>query len=307
MANSLTNLTVASLLDARHQVPTYKGTAKRTLDHFPGPRVGPRRGQGIEFDDLRPYFAGDDIRHIDWNVTARANQPYTRLYREEKEQTTTVIVDLRPAMFTGSEILKAVKAGELAATTLWHANHSGDRCSAIVFSRRGIRATRPQGGHRGVLSACELISDEFSQVRNPAFTGHSEPGAPGLETLLNWLQIAGRRTGVKLLFSGLDENTSDWQLPLKACAQQQALVSIMLTDKLETSLLPEGYYRYKNEHQVSAIQLNKLSASKVNTLLQTKLEDIRSVFNDCKLPLVEFNSDGSGADLLTLLARKQII
>jgi len=145
--HSPVSLTLQSLIDARHDVVRNRSITNIGRSDFPGQRTGSRRGQGLEFIDLRQYNPSDDIRHIDWNVTARSNEPYTRLYREEREHITTVVVDLRPLMFTGSNCLRAVSAGANAARVLWQANESGDRCAAMIIHAFGIEQTRPPGSY----------------------------------------------------------------------------------------------------------------------------------------------------------------
>jgi len=198
-----TSLPLQSLIDARHQLPRSLSSKKQGRSEFPGQRISQRRGQGLEFTDLRQYTTGDDIRHIDWNVTARSNEPYTRLYREEREHTTTVVVDFRPSMFSGSQCLRAVSAGKLAASVLWHACESGDRCSAMVVSRYGQSVSRPLAGQRGALQAIELIAAEFNAVSDSA-----EHQDPPLSALLDSINKANRSGGSYVVFSGFDTNKS---------------------------------------------------------------------------------------------------
>ena len=145
------DLPLQALIDTRYDIQKSHSGNHTGGREFPGQKLAQRRGQGVEFLDLRQYVDGDDVRHIDWNVTARTNEPYTRLYRQEKEQSTVVIVDLRSVMFTGSECLRAVAAGRLAAATLWQAAHEGDRCASLVINSNGIQASRPLPGNNGVL------------------------------------------------------------------------------------------------------------------------------------------------------------
>ena len=152
------SLSLQALIDARHDVIRHRSTSVIGRSDFPGQRTGKRRGQGLEFIDLRQYNPADNIRHIDWNVTARSNEPYTRLFREEREHISTVVVDLRPLMFTGSEQLRSVSAALSAAQVLWQANESGDRCSAMVIHAFGIQQCRPMAGNKGVLRACLLYT-----------------------------------------------------------------------------------------------------------------------------------------------------
>src|ERR1700735_1742889 len=94
-------------------------------------------GRGLEIEEVRPYVAGDDPRHIDWRVTARRGRPHTKLFREERERPVWLLVDLGPAMFFGSQLqLKSMAAVRAAALLAWAAALGGDRVGAVVSNAR---------------------------------------------------------------------------------------------------------------------------------------------------------------------------
>ena len=110
MTDPVVSLNLQDLIDCRWHVASAGLPWQRGLTGIPGLLTTRRRGQGLEFDDLRQYLEGDDIRHIDWQVTARSGKPHVRLFREERERTVTVVLDLSPSMFTGTRRLRAVTA-----------------------------------------------------------------------------------------------------------------------------------------------------------------------------------------------------
>ena len=92
------------------------------------------RGRGLNFEELRDYLPGDDIRTIDWRVTARKNKPHTKVFREERERPTLIVVDQTQNMFFGSRLrLKSVAAAEVAARIAWQNLNAGDRVGGIVI------------------------------------------------------------------------------------------------------------------------------------------------------------------------------
>jgi hypothetical protein len=107
------------------------------------------RGRGLDFEELRHYQPGDDVRSIDWPVTARMPQPFVRVYTEEKDRPTTIVVDQRINMFFGTRLaMKSFTAAEAAALCAWRAVTDGDRVAGIVFDDAGIhhhRAERSRG------------------------------------------------------------------------------------------------------------------------------------------------------------------
>lgn len=109
------------------------------------------RGRGMDFEEVRPYQPGDDVRIIDWRVTARTNQAYTKVFREERERPVLIAVDLRTSMLFGSVRLKSVVAAEVAATLAWAGLNANDRVGGLVFTPQGQRDTRSHRSHHTVL------------------------------------------------------------------------------------------------------------------------------------------------------------
>ncbi len=117
-------------------------------------RYGSRlRGRGLNFEELRRYLSGDDVRTIDWKVTARTRTPHVRVYSEEKDRKVLLLVDQRINMFFGTrEKFKSVTAAEAAAIAAWRAIAAGDRVGALVFNDETILDTKPGQSSQTVLS-----------------------------------------------------------------------------------------------------------------------------------------------------------
>ena len=116
------------------------------------------RGRGLNFEEIRRYQPGDDIRTMDWKVTARTRSPHVRVYTEEKDRAVVLIVDQRINMFFGTrDKLKSVTAAELAALGAWRAVDVGDRVGAVVFNDTEIVDIRPQRSQQTVMSLLGTI------------------------------------------------------------------------------------------------------------------------------------------------------
>lgn len=110
------------------------------------------RGRGLDFDELRHYRPGDDIRNIDWRVTNRTGKPHVRVYTEERDRPVIVVVDQRLPMFFGSQQkMKSVVAAEVAAITAWRVLGVGDRIGAILFNDSKTIVARPTRNERRVM------------------------------------------------------------------------------------------------------------------------------------------------------------
>ena len=118
---------------------------KRALSLLSGPNKSNFRGRGIDFEEVRSYQPGDDIRTIDWRVTARTGNPHTKIFREERERPVLVVTDLGNNMFFGSRrCLKSVLACNVSALLCWAALNQGDRVGGLVFNELGHREIRPK-------------------------------------------------------------------------------------------------------------------------------------------------------------------
>jgi len=175
------------------------------------------RGRGLNFEELRRYHPGDDIRTMDWKVTARTRSPHVRVYTEEKDRAVVLLVDQRQHMFFGSrDRLKSVTAAELAALSAWRALDVGDRVGAIVFNDTEMVEIRPQRSHRNVM---EILGHVVRQnhALSADSTVESNPGQ--LNNVLEKARILAPHDALVVLISdglGTDEQTQRFTAGLTA-------------------------------------------------------------------------------------------
>jgi uncharacterized protein (DUF58 family) len=203
-----------------------------------GEHSSAQRGRGLEFQEVRPYVAGDDPRTIDWRVTARRGRPHTKLFREEREQSVWLLVDLQPGLFFGTHRqLKSALAVRAAALLAWVAALGGDRVGAVIANGAGEpRILAARARQAGVLPLLEALL--AAQPRAPA-----QPVPLALEDGLRAL-LPLARPGSQLLaisdFAGLrEEAASLWT----ALAAHSDLRLFWVTDLLEEQGLPNGRFR----------------------------------------------------------------
>jgi uncharacterized protein (DUF58 family) len=110
------------------------------------------RGRGLNFEQIRRYLPGDDIRHMDWRVTARTRKPHVRVYSEERDRPVLLVIDQRQNMFFGSRrAMKSVVAAEVSALAAWRVLQAGDRVGALVFDDAEVVEIPPQRSEQQVL------------------------------------------------------------------------------------------------------------------------------------------------------------
>ncbi|MDP5036089.1 MAG: DUF58 domain-containing protein [Alishewanella sp.] len=133
-----------------------------------GSYLAKSKGRGMEFDEVRHYQPGDDVRAIDWRVTARTGKVHTKLFREEKERPVFILTDLSSSMRFGSTLLlKSIQAAHLASVISWHSKAHGDKLGGIVFSQQQHRLLKPASRTRGVLRYLQALVD-VHQADTPA-------------------------------------------------------------------------------------------------------------------------------------------
>jgi uncharacterized protein (DUF58 family) len=123
-----------------------------------GKHASKLRGRGLDFEEVRQYVKGDDIRNIDWKITARTKKTHTRVFSEEKEKPALIVVDQSKSMFFGSKKrTKSVVAAEMAAVTAFRILKQGDRVGGLVFADNGIDVLLPKRDRRNILRMLEKI------------------------------------------------------------------------------------------------------------------------------------------------------
>ena len=166
------------------------------------------RGRGLNFEELRGYLPGGDVRSIDWKVTARTGEPHVRVYTEERDRPALLLVDQRMAMFFGSRLsMKSVTAAEAAALAAFRILDQGDRVGGIVFGNASIAEIRPQRSRGAVDRLLAALAEANARLRADAPT---VPPMPLDDVLTAAARIARRDHLVILLsdFDGLDERTA---------------------------------------------------------------------------------------------------
>ena len=133
---------------------------QKVRSHLGGQYLAPHKGRGMEFAEVRHYQQGDDVRSIDWRVTARTGEAHTKLFQEEKERPVLLLVDLSATMHFGSQFLfKSVQAAHVAALVAWAACQRGDKLGALLFNDTQHVEHRPQSRDKAVLRIFHTMQD----------------------------------------------------------------------------------------------------------------------------------------------------
>ena len=267
---------------ARGLLPGFHGKARL---QGPAGYLSPFRGRGMEFDEVRIYQHGDDARSIDWRVTARRGETYTKLFREERERPVYVLTDLHPCMFFGTRnVFKSVLAMQLAAIVAWAAEGSGDRVGGIIGGSKGHRELPPTPRRTGVLSLLHGLED-----LQPDHPGELQPGR--LDELLDKLVHIVRPGSLVLVISDFQEMGEGIEASLSAIRWHSDLRIGFISDPLETGAPPKGHFRLGTP----ALQLNlDTTRSDIQTqwpaLFTQRFDKISAICQKERLPLAHFST-----------------
>ena len=203
-------------------------TSHLVSDLFAGAYQSVFKGRGIEFNEVRLYQPGDDIRTIDWNVSARTGVPYVKRYAEERELTVMLLVDASAStQFASVRQLKSALAAELSAVLAFSAIRNNDKVGLVVFTDRVELSLRPRKGTHHVLRVIRGVL-----AHQPA--GHGTDIGAALEHLE---RVSKRRSVVFVVSDFLDPRS---RLALRLAARRHDLIAIVLEDPREGALPPVG-------------------------------------------------------------------
>ena len=269
---------------------------KRALSLLSGPNKTNFRGRGIDFEEVRNYQPGDDIRTIDWRVTARTGEAHTKMFREERERPVLVTTDQRAGMFFGSRhCCKSVLAAHLAALLSWSALQSSDRVGGLVFGASEHREVRPRRSRRSVLALLNHLSE-----LNRALPPSAEPGAASFaDMLVDLRRIAKPGSALFIIsdFAGaLEERALEHIYQL---TRHMEVTALHCSDPLEAQLPGAGRYTVTDGHDKTELhtgdrRLRRAFAARFDGNLQA----LRSAYGKLGIPVIEASTADSPLALL---------
>lgn len=187
------------------------------------------RGRGMDFAEVRNYQAGDDIRHMEWRMTARTGRPHVKIYQEEKERPVVLLVDFNPSMFFGTKkAFKSVIAARLAALIAWSVSQHGDRIGGLFYSAEIHNEFTPRGRDRGVLPLLAALSQYTSQSKEQR---QVEP-RPMSDALLRLKRVVRPGSIIILIsdFYTLDQECGKY---LKHLKSHNEIIALQIADIIE--------------------------------------------------------------------------
>ncbi|GFR66815.1 hypothetical protein ElyMa_001980900 [Elysia marginata] len=205
------------------------------------------KGKGMTFSEVRPYYFGDDIRTIDWNVTARYNEPFVKVFEEERELTMMVVVDVSGSeSFATHKQFKNEVLTEIAATLAFSATQNNDKIGVILFTDKIELFIPPKKGRHHVL---RIIRELIEFLPMSSRTNIAEP----IKFLSNVLR---KKTIVFILSDFMDKN---YQKPLMIASKRHDITGIRVYDKVEEEIPKLGVVQMQDKERGKIMLVNTQS------------------------------------------------
>lgn len=262
-----------------------------------GEHLSKMRGRGMDFSEVRNYQAGDEIRHMEWRVTARTGRPHVKIFQEERERPVLVMADFSPSMFFGTRIaFKSVVAARLAALISWTAMKQGDRVGAILFSEQSHTEIHPRARQSGVLSVLAALS-QMTQQQLEQFRMDPALFSKGIEKL----RRVSRPGSIIVLISDFYGMTPECDHHLRQLSQHNQIIAYQVCDPLELKAPPPRQYAVTNGIQEALLDTRDQSIARgYDQFCHQRNEQLKARFKKLNIEYAQV----SAADDLSLLLRK---
>jgi uncharacterized protein (DUF58 family) len=257
------------------------------LSSIAGGHASRFRGRGMDYLESRGYQAGDDIRNMDWRVTARAGEPHVKLYTEERERPVVLMVDLNPGMFFGTRgAFKSVIAARAAALIGWAAARHHDRIGALLYNG-SHHELRPLGGQRGVLRLIRTLVD--ATAPDPALREPHQSGT--LTGALQRLRRVARPGSLIYILSDFYDIDADTRVHLQRLRQHSDVVACQVTDALEIHAPAPGRYGISDGRHTTVLDTHSAARQAAyERYFAQHHRDVRDLMRACAVPLIRLTT-----------------
>jgi uncharacterized protein (DUF58 family) len=247
----------------------------------------------VDFLESRNYQPGDDIRNMDWRVTARTGRAHTKVFQEERERPVLVVMDASPSLYFGTRRrLKSVAAGQMAAAVAWSAVRRGDRIGGFLFAPGRHRELRPAGGRRGAMRMIQGLVDWLQPEEVPELAQQPLSGA------LERVRHAVRPGSLIIIISDFFSLDEDSNRHLSRLRQHNDVIGCQVLDVAE-HLLPAGRYPITDGENATVLDMGQTSSRRrYQDMSQRHLSEPRKLFQKHHCGWLVLHTDEDPVDVL---------
>ncbi|NWD83625.1 DUF58 domain-containing protein [Pseudomonas reactans] len=255
------------------------------------------RGRGLNFDELRRYQPGDDLRHLDWRASLRTGKPVVRTFTEERDRPALIVVDQRMSMFFGSvRSFKSAMAAELGALAAWMVFNAGDRVGGLVFNDQRVDSVAPLRSRKRVEALCSHIAQQNAELTasNPDHEGDGQLD----KVLQQCLAVGGHDHLICLVsdFAGAGPRTLQLMQQLSA---HNDVIALQVYDPLALNVPSRGQLRVtQGQLQVELAVDQRQVRQPLGDFLGGRLKDVANLLRRSQVPLLMISTALPAADQL---------
>ena len=296
------DVSLSELLSYKQQAKIQlRPTSSAAYKQLSGNYLAKIKGRGMEFAEVRHYQAGDDVRSIDWAVTARTGKAHTKLFQEEKERPVFILLDLSDSMIFGSQfVFKSVQACHLAALLSWQAKQRNDRLGGIVFNQQKVAELKPTGRNAGLMAFLHQSKQLCSS--SPFKTQQQSQSLLVQLKRLSYLVQTGSQVHLISDFSQLDEQC---QKLISQIRRHNQINAWQVSDPLELAL-PKSVQLDNlkiNSLQGSGFFKQKKSRQDYQEAASQRQHKVAKLFNKQGIPLYRISASRSLLDQFHVSAK----
>lgn len=259
-----------------------------------GGYISPVKGRGIDFEETRAYQAGDDIRMIDWRVTARTGKAHTKVFKEERERPVFIVGDYSESMFFGTRVaFKSNLATKIAATLAWAANVKGERVGGIFFNEATHVELKPKSRKAGILPLLNCLTNMCIPSSNQ--------GTPSFANALMRLRRVAKPGCIVIIISDFQNMTKSAMTHLMMLAKHTEVIAIQLYDRLEREPPKPNHYFVTNGSETCVLNTFDTKINKTyKHIAQQQQQLIEDMLKQCQTPLIQISTEDDWLNKLSL-------
>lgn len=280
------------LLKQRAQAKRLQRGRKNVHSRQTGNQLSIYKGRGMTFAESRPYQAGDDVRLLDWRVTARTGKAYTKLFIEEKERPILLWIDLRPPMFFATRgCYKSVLAATLASLLLWKNWLEGDRVGGVIIDAKGeIHTFKPTRRLSAISRMLQVLAIATQAIQGRQTKSEHVQNIPFIEALtaLNAMVVGG---GQLILISDFRGLTPLVEQRLRLFQRRISLALVAVSDPFEQQLPAKGRLALYDDGRFLTLNLNdKTALQPYYAMIQQREQRLTQLAQQLKIPLMQIST-----------------
>ncbi|VAW44072.1 hypothetical protein PA3071, partial [hydrothermal vent metagenome] len=291
--NPNTQVAAKTMVETRHHARQFNLTSiKKASSAISGLHDSRFRGRGMDYQESRIYQAGDDIRNMDWRVTARTGDPHTKLFQEERERPTYLVVDTNSSLHFGTKTqFKSVLASKIAALLGWSSVQQGDRIGVLTYGINGVHIGKATAGKRGMMSMMSHVIKAYDSDHVQA-TEQDTNQQHNLDQALKQLRTIIRPGSMVILVSDFYALGSDAKRHLLQLRKHNDVLAIKVSDPFENQMpLPALYGVKTNQRPRVLDSKNSRMQHKLQAKQQSHIQSLKDNIIKAGVPLIPIQTN----------------